>query len=158
MTKNYRLYASVCLAGPMIDGGLGPQDGDALKALLSGTLTDLTNYAEGLPRAHSMSLLELVVSIISRHEVILTALAAELQWKQRKAAYERDCSAWKAAEPNCAPTWRDKPMTRGQRFLVADTAALLGIEIPEDMDRGAAADWLDANTANVVLRLEGDRV
>ena len=48
-------------------------------------------------------------------------------------------------------------MTRGQRFLIADTAALLEIEIPEDMNRGAAADWLDANNANVVLRLAEDK-
>ena len=154
MTNNQRLYACACLAGPMVDGGLGPQDADALKALLNGTLDDLANYAGGLPQTHSMSLLELIVSIISRHEADLTALAAALQWEQRKTAYERDCLAWKAAETTCDPAWRDKPMTRGQRFLIADTAALLEIEIPEDMDRGAAADWLDANNANVVLRLE----
>ncbi|GMN04426.1 hypothetical protein [Erythrobacter sp. MTPC3] len=154
MTNNQRLYACACLAGPMVDGGLGPQDADALKALLNGTLDDLANYAGGLPQTHSMSLLELIVSIISRHEADLTALAAALQWEQRKTAYERDCSAWKAAEPTCDSAWRDKPMTRGQRFLISDTAALLEIEIPEDMDRGAAADWLDANNANVVLRLE----
>jgi hypothetical protein len=154
MTNNQRLYACACLAGPMVDGGLGPQDADALKALLNGTLDDLANYAGGLPQTHSMSLLELIVSIISRYDADLTALAAALQWEQRKTAYERDCLAWKAAEPTCDPAWRDKPMTRGQRFLIADTAALLEIEIPEDMDRGAAADWLDANNANVVLRLE----
>ena len=101
-----------------------------------------------------MSLLELIVSIISRHEDDLTALAATLQWEQRKAAYERDCSAWKAAEPTCDPAWREKSVTRGQPFLIADTAALLEIEIPEDMDRGAAADWHDVDNANVLLRLE----
>ena len=157
MINNHRLYACARLAGPMVDAGLGPQDADALKALLSGTLDDFTNYAGDLPQTHSMSPLELIVSIISRHEADLDALAAALQWRQRKADYERDCSAWKAAETTCEPAWRHKPMTRGQRFLIADTAALLEIEIPEDMDRGAAADWLDANNANVVLRLEEDK-
>ena len=157
MINNHRLYACARLAGPMVDAGLGPQDADALKALLSGTLDDFTNYAGDLPQTHSMSLLELIVSIISRHEADLDALAAALQWRQREADYERDCSAWKAAETTCEPAWRHKPMTRGQRFLIADTAALLEIEIPEDMDRGAAADWLDANNANVVLRLEEDK-
>lgn len=85
-----------------------------------------------------MSLLELIVSIISRQEAGLTALAATLQWEQRKAAYERDCSAWKAAEPTRDPAWRAKHMTRGQCFLIADTAGLLKIEILEDLDRGAA--------------------
>ena len=158
MTKNQRLYACACLAGPMVDGGLGPQDADAFKVLLSGTLDDLIKYAGCLTQTHSMSLLELIVSIVSLHEADFTALAAALQWEQRKVAYENDCAAWKAAEPTCDPAWRGKPMTRGQRFLIADTAALLEIEIPSDMDRGAAADWLDANNANVVLRLEGSAV
>lgn len=157
MTINHRLYASACLAGPLVDAGLGPQDADALKGLLSGTLDDLASYARDLPQMHSATLLELLVDIIACHYADLTALAAALQWETRKAAYERDCAAWKAAEPTCDPTWRDLPMTKGQRFLTADTAALLEIEIPEDMNRGRAADWLDANNANVVLRLEEDR-
>ena len=41
--------------------------------------------------------------------------------------------------------------------LIADTAALLEIETPEHMNRGSAADWLDANDANVVLRLGEDK-
>ncbi|MEN7536589.1 hypothetical protein [Aurantiacibacter flavus] len=154
MTNNRRLYACACLAGPMVDAGLGPQDADALKALLSGTLDDLASYAGGFPQAKAMPLLSLLVNIIECNWDDLTGLAAALQWEQRKAAYERDCLAWKAAEPTCDPAWRNLPMTRGQRYLIADTAALLEIEIPEDMDRGAAADWLDANNANVVLRLE----
>ena len=157
MTNNYRLYACACLAGPMVDAGLGPQDADALKALLSGTLDDLANYARDFPQSHSVTLLDLLVDIIARYNADLTALAAALQWETRKAIYERDCAAWAAAEPTCDPAWRNLPMTRGQRFLIADTAALLEIEIPEDMDRGAAADWLDANNANVVLRLEEDK-
>ena len=156
MTNNRRLYACACLAGPMVDAGLGPQDADALKALLNGTLDDLTNFAGRLPQANAMPLLNLLVNIIARNRDDLTRLAAVLQWEQRKAAYEHDCAAWKAAEPTCTPTWRNLPMTRGQRFLIADTAALLEIEIPEDMARGAAADWLDANNANVVLRFEED--
>ena len=157
MTINRRLYASACLAGPLVDAGLGPQDADALKGLLSGTLDDLVSYARNLPQAHSVTLLELLIDIIARHNADLTALAAALQWERRKAEYEQDCAEWKAAEPTCDRTWRDLPMTRGQRFLIADTAALLEIEIPEDMNRGAAADWLDANNANVVLRLAEDK-
>lgn len=157
MTINHRLYACACLAGPLVDAGLGPQDADALKGLLSGTIDDLAEYARDLPQAHSVTLLELLVDIVARDHADLTALAAALQWETRKAAYERDCAEWKAAKPICDPTWRDLPMTRGQRFLIADTAALLEIEIPADMDRGAAADWLDANNANVVLRLEENK-
>ena len=51
MTINRRLYASACLAGPLVDAGLGPQDADALKGLLSGTLDDLVSYARNLPQA-----------------------------------------------------------------------------------------------------------
>ncbi len=154
MTINHRLYACACLAGPLVDAGLGPQEADALKGLLSGTFDNLVSYARDLPQAHSVTLLDLLVDIIARHNADLTALAAALQWETRKAAYERDCADWKAAEPTCDRAWRDLPMTRGQRFLIADTAALLEIETPEDMNRGSAADWLDANNANVVLRLE----
>jgi hypothetical protein len=157
MTNNRRLYACACLAGPMVDAGLGPQDADALKALLSGTLDDFANYAGDLPQANAMPLLSLLVNIIACNRDDLTGLAAALRWEQRKAAYERDCAAWKAVEPTCDPAWRDLPMTRGQRFLIADTAALLEIETPEHMNRGSAADWLDANDANVVLRLGEDK-
>jgi len=153
MTIKNRLYASACLAGPLVDAGLGPTDADAFHALLSGTLDDLVAYADDLPQGRAVSLLSLVVTILARHGDYLEKLSAALQWETRKVAYDEDCASWKTAEADCGVAWREMPMTRGQRFLIADTAALLEIEIPEGMDRGTAADWLDANDANVVLRL-----
>ena len=48
-------------------------------------------------------------------------------------------------------------MTAGQRFLASDTCMLLDIEMPEGMNRGAVADWLDANYANVTIKFGKDK-
>ena len=109
-----------------------------------------------LPGWDEMSILGLLKAITERHEEELNTLSALQNWASRKAAYDADCASWSRAEAKTGDDWRSKPMTAGQRYHLADTAQILDIEFPEGMTRGDAADWLEANGANVQLKIEAE--
>lgn len=157
MSIEKRLHACAAIGGPYVDQGLGARHADAHFGLMNGTLEAFTSFAKAIPDWEDLPMVALVATIVLRDEQELENRAAVLQWTRRKAAYDADRASWKACESDKGDGWRALPMTAPQRFLIADTAAILEIEIPAGMDRGMASDWLDANGANVIRQIEGDR-
>jgi hypothetical protein len=156
MSINRRLYDCASIAGPYIDSGLSHDDANAHYGLVHSTLDDFLRLAHGIAGWQHMPMLSLIVTIIQRNQTDLTNRGAVQQWSQRKQAYDADCAAWSEARDSVGLDWRELPMTAPQRFLIADTAQILTIEVPEDMKRGQAADWLEANEANVLRRFMGE--
>ena len=156
MSKSERVYSAVCLAGTLIDKGLSHRDADPVYALLKSDLSTFETLTQGIHGYPQLSLDALIIAIIEQNEIQLRNRAAVLQWEKRKAAYEADRSSWEDVRHVKGEDWRQKPMTAGQRFLASDTCMLLEIEMPEEMDRGSAADWLDANNANITIKLRKD--
>ena len=154
-TNKQRLYFSASLAGPLVDLGFTNNEAAPFHAALELTLSEFTALASKAPGGQSESLINLIAYIVGTHASALNHRAAVLNWSKRKAEYDEDCAEWHAAEPDRDRGWRSKPMTMGQRFLIADTAMLLEIDIPEAMDRGQAADWIDANGGNNTLIMKG---
>lgn len=157
MSIQRRLYDCATIGGPYVDAGLGHGQADAHYGLIHSTLGDLLALATTIPDGQKLPLVSLIVMIIEREGDTLADRAAVLQWSKRKAEYDTDRAAWKAAEPTKEAKWRIRPMTVSQRYLIADTARILEIEIPEGMDRGTASDWLEANGAHVINRMGGER-
>ena len=157
MSKSERVYSAVMLLGTLIDKGLSHRDADPFYALLKSDLLTFQTWAQSIGGYAQLSLDELIVAIIEQHETQLRSRAAVLQWEKRKAAYELDRSSWEDVRDEKGGNWRQKPMTAGQRFLASDTCMLLDIEMPEGMNRGAVADWLDANYANVTIKFGKDK-
>lgn len=155
MSIQRRLYDCASIGGPWVDAGLGHHQANAHYGLIHGTLGDLVKFASVIPDWHELPLVSLFAMIIERNSDELATRAAVMQWQKRKAAYDADCASWQAAEPQHGDGWRTRPMTTSQRHLIADTAQILVIEVPEGMDRGAAADWLDAHGAHLINRLGG---
>lgn len=155
MSIQTRLFNCASLAGPYVDAGLEYENADAHYGLIHGTIDSLLEFAKTIPGWKNLPLVSLITLIVQRHDSELSDRAAVLQWAARKAAYDADCASWKKIEQEKGINWRTKPMTDGQRHCLADTAHILKIEFPEGMNRGAAADWLDANGAHVILRLKG---
>ena len=102
-----------------------------------------------------MSTLDLIIGVVKEDNSDLSYRFAIARWSKRKAQYDEDCASWKAAANEKDDGWRDKPMSSAQRFLIADTARLLEIEIPEAMNRGEAADWLDRKGAHLLYKQNG---
>ena len=76
---------------------------------------------------------------------------------RERRAYAAECARWadrEASQPT--QSWRAKPMTRGQYFLIARTAEFLNVAEPTGkITRGAAHDWLKTHDANLRLRPDG---
>lgn len=77
-----------------------------------------------------------------------------VSWQRRWARYKEDADAWAARGSEMESSWRALHMTSGQRHLVRDCAVLLGLDLPDGMDRGRAHDWLMVHGANTVYRRE----
>jgi len=157
MSLQMRLFDCASIAGPYVDLEMGHKDAEAHYGLIHSTLDTFVEFARAIPGWQDLPVISLVVMIVERHGEELADRAAVMQWSKRKTAYDADCASWKAAEEEKGSNWRALPMTAAQRYLLADTARILEIEIPDGMSRGTAADWLDAYGANVIHKLEEDR-
>ena len=156
MSIQTRLYDCASIGGPYVDAGLGHDQADAHYGLIQGTLKELIALAKPIPGGQALPFVSLVAMIIEREGDTLADRAAVMQWAKRRAAYDADRTSWKAAEAEKEDDWRSLPMTAAQRHLIADTARILVIDVPEGMDRGTASDWLEANGAHVIYRLGGE--
>ena len=156
MSIQRRLFDCASIGGPYVDAGLGHDQANAHYGLIHTTLDELTAFAREIPDWQNLPFISLVTMIVKRNEGVLAARAAVMQWTKRKAAYEADRASWKAAKPEQGDDWCALPMTASQRYLIADTALILEIEVPEGLDRGTASDWLEANGAHLINRLGGD--
>ena len=157
MSKSERVYSAVCLAGALIDNGLSHRDADTFYALLKLDLPTFQTLAQEISGHLELALDALIGAVIEQHETQLRNQAAVLRWDKRKTAYEADRSSWEDVRNDKGDNWRQKPMTAGQRFLASDACILLDIEMPEEMNRGAAAEWLDANCANITIKFGKDK-
>jgi hypothetical protein len=68
-----------------------------------------------------------------------------VQWQRRWARYKVNAAGWARSAMH---------MTSGQRALVQDCATMLGVDLPQNLNRGAAHDWLRRHGANIVYRKE----
>ena len=156
MSIQRRLFDCASIGGPYVDAGLGHDQANAHYGLIHATLDELIAFAREIPQWQDLPLVSLIAMTVERKKDVLAARAAVMQWTTRKAAYAADRASWKAAKPEKGNGWRALPMTASQRYLIADTALILEIEVPEGLNRGTASDWLEANGAHVINRLGGD--
>lgn len=99
-------------------------------------------------------IVRLELEIVDRHRDGLDARGRFVSWRRRWTAYWDRVAEWEAEpeEERRHGHWRTRHITSGQRQLIADTARLLDVQMPGDVDRGGAHDWLAIYGANVVYR------
>lgn len=115
---------------------------------------DLIKAAAEGKTGNDHHLVRLQLEIVGQHRDRLDARGRYVSWRRRWAAYRERAERWEAEpeEERRHGHWRTRHMTSGQRELIGDTARLLDIQVPGDLDRGGAHDWLDARGANLVFR------
>lgn len=146
--RNWHAYA---LGADLADCGLQGLDALSLMGLRSLPIPRLVRL---LLAAHDAApgtyLGRLLPGIIDAHRDELHARGVTVSRQRRWIAYQADLARWQAQPDDVKQgSWRERPMTTEQRELVRVTATLLDRPVPEGLDRGAAADWLDANGANL---------
>lgn len=101
--------------------------------------------------------LEIEVAAVNANLAEWSAKGDALLLERAKRDYAADGAsfeAWQREHPD-HETWRRKPPTRAQGFLIARMTAALDIEPPVRPNRGEAHDWIAAHGGNPRLDDEG---
>ncbi|WP_394269722.1 hypothetical protein [Qipengyuania sp.] len=140
------------LGGVLTLIGLRRGDAPALDALLSKDTKYL--FVEAMqPLRATMPIGELIRKIIDTRAEELHVLGKAAELERRRAAYRAARASWDAnGDKGANASWRKRPVTRNQRFLIANVCQTARIEPPELSTRGQAADWLELRTAHPQLR------
>lgn len=135
--------------------GLIADDANAMLGLMS---IGPVRLAEQLRRAGALRgelyVARLWPELLAIHRDDYEARGRYVSWQRRWARYSVEVEAWRVSSRREHDDWRKRPMTSRQRHFVRDTAITLGLAIPEEMDRGAAQDWLSRSGANIIFRKE----
>jgi len=149
-----RIKQLAVIGAEPFDAGVPASDVDAWRGLLScspALLNDLCGKA-GLDGSGT-PLLAMLAPLIETYRTLLTRRGQDALFRRRHDRYLADCASWAAAPESVKQgVWQFKRMTKGQRYEVIRTCQRLEIEVPGQMTRGQAADWLDSHGANLNYR------
>jgi hypothetical protein len=149
-----RIAQLAVIGAEPFDAGVPAADADAWRGLLSCSpaLLDRLARQAGL-HGGGRPLLTMLSELIEAYRDPLTRRGQVALFRRRRDRYLADCARWAATPPSVKlGPWRSKRMTKGQRYEVIRTCQRLEIEAPCPMTRGQAADWLNANGANLNYR------
>jgi hypothetical protein len=140
------------LGGVLVNAGFQAADADALAGLL-GTepalfIERLRSAASNRPQETAAGVIADVLDLGQRE---LAARGLFLSWQKRLALYLEDRAEWLARDEEFQlhGDWRHAEMTADQRWLIRATCRVLRIAMPGHLLRGEAADWLEAQGANL---------
>jgi len=155
--KPHRTWHVSSLGADLLNHGFTGFDANALMGLrgLSPMRLNQLLQEEAAHASSPCTAGDLLKPIVDQHRQELEDLGRLLSWKRRHCRYHEARTEWSVLPDDVRDgPWRKRPMTAGQRALVQITAALLNLPIPLDLNRGAAADWLESHGANLNYRGE----
>ncbi|WP_379923307.1 hypothetical protein [Erythrobacter sp. R86502] len=140
------------LGAVMVAAGFQAADADALAGLLQSPVARLrdglaSSAIDDLDRTAAQALADLLD--VSARELEAKGLYAS--WERRFRLYSEDRAEWlkRDLEFRLEGSWRQAPMTSGQRWLIRVTCRVLRLPMPGHLLRGQAADWLECHGANL---------
>ncbi|MGI4733030.1 MAG: hypothetical protein ACRYFW_14980 [Janthinobacterium lividum] len=134
--------------------GLVREHHDGHRGLYALDLADLrARFSDAAAGAPDTSYGGLLGSVVATGGPVLAALGTAAMHQDAEARYEADALSFAAHQRSTARRdWRGKPSLSAQGHLARRTADARDLALPTERTRGAAADWLDANGANVRFR------
>ena len=113
----------------------------------------LAPFAEGMPGASNLAI-EVAAVAANLSDWTVKGDTFLLERARRDYASENaSFAAWQREHPE-HETWRKKPPTRGQGFLITRITAAQDVEPPVRMNRGEAHDWIARHGGNPRLAAE----
>lgn len=146
------MHHKITLGAVMVNAGMRAYDADALAGLLAGTGHHMLALAEELVDTDpAASLGTVLIRLLDGQERELAARGLFLTWQRRLVTYAEDRAEWLARDEDyrLEGAWRNEPMTADQRWLVRVTCRVRHLDLPGDLRRGEAADWLEQHGANL---------
>lgn len=150
----HRDEVAYVLGADLFACGLFADDAIAMLGLMSVGPTRLATELRTVAGRSQVYVARLWPELLKRHRDEYEARGSLVRWQRRWARYNAEFEAWIASGRRDIDDWRPKAMTASQRHLVRDTAIICSAEIPEEMDRGTAHDWLMAMGANTIFKKE----
>ncbi|MGY6637952.1 MAG: hypothetical protein ACXIUO_12530 [Erythrobacter sp.] len=148
----------MALSAPLRREGLTAEHSDALNYALSLPMEQFVGRLEPLAKEKpDASIAYLLAEMVKSDPEGLAKKGRELTLRREWLDYLRNSAAfaeWQQANPE-KTSWRSKPATRPQYFLMWRTSEALGVEAPVNCNRGEAHDWLMRYGANLRLRVVG---
>lgn len=146
------MHHKIALGAVMVAAGFQAADADALAGLLGSPVPRLRDglaslASDDLDRTAGQALAQLLD--INARELEAKGLYAS--WERRLRLYADDRAEWlkRDLEFRLEGSWRQAPMTSGQRWLIRVTCRVLQLPMPGHLLRGQAADWLESHGANL---------
>lgn len=149
------VHNKIALGATLVGVGLSAIDADAVAGLLAFSADQVMADVEALIDLDPLASFGMaLVALIDRQARDLTARGLFETWEHRLSAYLEDRAEWLARdiEFRLEGAWRHETMTRGQRWLVRGTCRIRHLDLPGNLSRGDAADWLEASGANLTYR------
>lgn len=149
--------SAIALGFVLVRAGLRAADSWKLEGLMSEGVAEVIERLQtaerclGVPQASAGQALVRALDL-APHE--LAAKGEFEAWSRRATRYFDEHRSWLALSPEVRESgkWRTKKMSREQQELVRQTCALLEIDLPGNLNRGAAHDWLARHQANLLYR------
>ncbi len=155
VVEPHRDHHAYHLGADLFYCGLATGDALAMMGLMSTGPANVARLLSDAARsAPHIYVTRLWPSLIDANRDEYEARGRHVGWQRRWSRYCALSDSWSARTDSKDSNWRDLHMTSGQRHLVQDCSILLDIDIPEEMTRGQAHDWLMQNGANVIYRKE----
>lgn len=146
-------YHKFALGGVLFSRDMWAGDARSLDAIMGLPLATFEKALVKYGVGKTTTVADAILALIDAGGDTLSARGAALEFERRQQAYRKDCAAWKKSGANGPDQkWRRRYMTQGQRFLIAYICAIKRIAQPPNLDRGAAADWLEAHDAHPLFR------
>jgi hypothetical protein len=145
-------YHKFTLGGVLVNAGFQAADADALAGLLgSDPALFIARFQGAASNRPQESAACVIADVLDLGERELAAHGLFLTWQKKLALYLEDRAGWLARDEQLQlhGEWRRDQMTPEQRWLIRATCRVLRIAMPGHLLRGEAADWLEAQGANL---------
>lgn len=151
------MASAIALGFVLVRLGLRAADSWKLEGLLSEGAAEVVERLQLAERSLGVPHATAGEALVRALDLAPNELAAKGEfeaWNRRAKRYFEEHRSWLAqpAETRESGNWRTKKMSREQQELIRQTCALLEIDLPGDLNRGAAHDWLARHQANLLYR------
>lgn len=148
-----REYHKLAIGGVLFNLDFRANDANALEALLRMPVADFRKLRLAMADNREAGLAQVLRRLIDENELMLDAEGRSHVLERRRETYLAAAESWKCdGDQRTNAAWRDKYMTKGQRYLIHQVCLAKNIEPPEGLTRGGASDWLEANGAHHIYR------
>lgn len=153
VVEPHRDHHAYSLGADLFYCGLATGDALAMMGLMSTGPANVGQLLQHAARTKpNVYVARLWPTIINADREEYEARGRYVSWQRRWARYKEDHDGFAASTSSGEKSWRDLHMTSGQRHLVQDSAIMLDMDLPDELTRGQAHDWLMQYGANVVYR------